>query len=150
MSPDERLSPRWFEDVVVGAVMEIQERETTRLTLLEYTAVSRDLNLIHHDPEFARAGGLPDTIVQGTLKAAFLARLATSFAGEWGTLRRLSVQYRAIDIPGTMLTAHGVVEGLDEELGEVECRLWLESASGNQTTRGTAIIALPRRSEARL
>jgi acyl dehydratase len=143
----DRQSPRWFEEVRVGDCLDPQVRETSRLQLLAYASVSRDLNLIHHDPELARAGGLPDTIIQGSLKSAFLASLATAFAGEWGTLRRLTIQYRGIDVPGAPLTAHGVVERIDEERGEVECRLWLESASGQQTTRGTAIVALPRRSD---
>lgn len=135
----------WLEDVAVGDRLTSEVRETSRLQLLEYASVSRDLNLIHHDPEFAHANGLPDTIIQGTLKCAFLARVVTGFAGEWGTLRRLTVQYRGIDVPGEPVTAHGVVERVDPERGEVECRLWLESASGQQTTRGSAIVALPRR-----
>lgn len=144
-----RSEPRWLEDVAVGDRLGPEVRSTSRLQLLAYASVSRDLNLIHHDPEIARAEGLPDTIVQGTLKSAFLARLATSFAGEWGTLRRLTVQYRGVDVPGSALTVEGVVERIDLMRGEVECRLWLASASGERTTRGTAIVALPRRSDAR-
>jgi acyl dehydratase len=136
---------RWLEDVTVGDRLPPEVRETSRLELLAYASVSRDLNLIHHDPEFARASGLPDTIVQGTLKAAFLARLASRFAGEWGTLRRFTVQYRGVDVPGSPLTAHGVVERIDIEAGEVELQLWLESASGERRTRGTAVVLLPRR-----
>ena len=136
---------RWFEDVAVGDHLGREVRETSRLQLLAYASVSRDLNLIHHDPEFARASGLPDTIVQGTLKAAFLARLVTQFAGEAGSLRRLTVQYRGIDVPGAALTAYGVVERVDPDRGEVECSIWLESAAGERTTRGRAVIALPRR-----
>ncbi len=142
-------APRWVEDVAVGDPLGPEVRETSRLQLLAYASVSRDLNLIHHDPEFAHASGLPDTIVQGTLKSAFLARLATTFAGEWGTLRRLTVQYRGVDIPGAPLTVRGVVERLDPERAEVECQLWLEGASGERTTRGTAIVRLPRRLDPR-
>ncbi len=138
---------RWLEDVAVGDRLGPEARPTSRLQLLSYASVSRDLNLIHHDPELARAAGLPDTIVQGTLKAAFLARLATAYAGQFGTVRRLAVQYRGIDVPGRPLTAHGVVERVDDNRGEVEVSLWLESVSGERTTRGTATIAFPRRGE---
>jgi acyl dehydratase len=147
LSPSIRPVQRWLEDVTVGHRLEPQVRATSRLQLLQYASVSRDLNLIHHDPEVARSGGLPDTIIQGSLKSAFMARLATAFAGEWGTLRRLTVQYRGIDVPGASLTAHGVVERVDTGRGEVECRLWLETAPGVQNTRGTAIVALPKRSD---
>jgi acyl dehydratase len=136
---------RRFEDVAVGDPLGPEVRETSRLQLLAYASVSRDLNLIHHDPEIARAEGLPDTIVQGTLKAAFLARLVTNFAGESGTLRRLTVQYRGVDVPGAPLTAHGLVEQVDPERGEVQCALWLENATGERTTRGSAVVAFPRR-----
>jgi acyl dehydratase len=139
------VEPRWFEDVAVGDRLGPEARDTSREQLLAYASVSRDLNLIHHDPEFARASGLPDTIVQGTLKSAFLARLVTRYAGEWGTLVRLTVQYRGVDIPGTPLTAHGVVDRIDPERGEIECEIWLESVGGERTTRGRAVVALPRR-----
>jgi len=142
---DAVAGPRWFEDVAVGDRLGPEVRETSRLQLLAYASVSRDLNLIHHDPEIARGEGLPDTIVQGTLKAAFLARLATRFAGQSGTLRRLTVQYRGLDVPGAPLTAHGLVKHLSPDRGEVECELWLESESGERTTRGSAVIALPHR-----
>jgi acyl dehydratase len=138
-------SPQWLEDVAVGRTLGPELRETSRLQLLAYAAASRDLNLIHHDPELARAAGLPGTIVQGTLKAAFIARLATGFAGESGTIKRLEVQYRGIDLPGAPLTVAGVVESVDAEHGEVHCVLWAESPSGERTTRATASIVLPHR-----
>jgi acyl dehydratase len=143
LSPSEAV--RWYEDVAVGDRLGPLTRETSRLQLAVYTAASRDISLIHLDPELARASGLPDVIVQGSLKAAFLASLATAFAGEYGTVRRLTVQYRGVDVPGTPVVAHGVVERLDPERGFVECRVWLESAAGDEATRGSASIELPRR-----
>jgi hypothetical protein len=41
--------------------------------------------------------------------------------------------------------AHGVVDRIDPERGEIECEIWLESVGGDRTTRGRAVVALPRR-----
>lgn len=115
----------------------------SRYDLLKYACVSRDLNLIHHDPVIARDSGLPDTIVQGTLKSALLARLVGSFIGASGRLCRLAVQYRGIDVPDQLLTAHGQVTHIDVDSREVTCDLWIERSDGSVSTRGSATVLLP-------
>jgi acyl dehydratase len=122
--------------------------DTSRLQGVQYAAVSRDFDLIHTDIEHARRAGLPDVIVYGSLKAAFIARLATSIAGEWGRLRRLTVEYRGMDVAGDLVTVRGVVEALDPANCAVECRIWTESAAGAVTTRATAVLTLPTRAPA--
>ena len=96
---------RYFEDVAIDEPLGPLVRETSALQLLAYAGASRDYNLIHHDPVFARESGLPDTIVQGSLKSAFLGQLATDWAGHGAVLRQLRVQYRGVDVPGRLLTA---------------------------------------------
>ena len=67
--------------------------------------------------------------------------------GEHGTLRRLSVQYRGMDAAGQLMYCNGVVTGKRVEGGEhlAECDIWTEKGSGERTTRGSALVALPAR-----
>src|SRR4051812_37014649 len=98
---------RYIEDVEVGDPLGPLKIETTVMQLVEYAGTSRDFNIIHHDRDFAKSVGLPDIIVQGSLKAGFLARLVDEWMGEAGRLRRLAVKYRGVDIPGQPMVAAG-------------------------------------------
>lgn len=138
---------RYAEDVQVGAALGPDPKDTSRARLVAYAGATLDDYLIHLDREFARGFGLPDVIVQGPLKSAYLGQLARDWAGEGGALRELEVQYRGIDVALAPLTARGVVTRTlverDEQLVELE--IWLESSGGRRNTRGRALIALPSR-----
>jgi acyl dehydratase len=137
-----------FEDVAEGMSLPPLAKETYYMQLVEYASASRDFYIIHHDRDYAKGVGLPDVIIQGSLKAAFLGQVVTNWMGQWGTLKRFAVQYRGIDVPGNPLTAKGVVTKAYTRDGEryVECDLWLENIQGEHTTKGTALVALPARS----
>ena len=71
----------------------------------------------------------------------------TNFIGEGGTLKKLTAQYRGMDVPGTPAYVKGVVKKKSVEDGEnlVECEIWLEDHEGKHTTPGSAIVSLPSR-----
>ena len=86
-------------------------------------------------------------ILHGALKNAFLGQFMTDWAGPLGTLRRLSCQYRGMDFPGQPITAKGTVGRKYQEAGQflVDCTIWLENPDGQNTTPGSATVALPSR-----
>jgi acyl dehydratase len=139
----------YYEDVEVGMELPPVEKEPTTQQLVKYAGASGDFYQIHYDKDYAQANGLPGVILHGALKNAFLGQLATDFAGEHGRLRKLSAQYRGMDQPGEKLVARGRVVKKRVEGGEhvVECEIWLENPRGEQTTVGTAVIALPTRAK---
>ena len=65
--------------------------------------------------------------------------------GTEGNLKKLSVQYRAMDIPGTPVFAKGIVKKKYTEDNEniVECEIRLETHEGKVTTPGYAVASLP-------
>ena len=71
----------------------------------------------------------------------------TDFAGELGWLRKLAVQYRGMDQPGTKVIARGKVIKKYTDNGHhlVDCEIWLENAKGEKTTPGSATVMLPSR-----
>ena len=135
----------YFEDIQVGAELPILEKNPTTQQLVKYAGASGDYYQIHYDQEFARANGLPNVVLHGALKNAFLGQLMTDWIGEDGILKRLSAQYRGMDVPGTPIFAKGVVKKRYVENGEnlVECEIWLENHKGEKTTPGSAVVALP-------
>ncbi len=121
------------------------EKQPTTQQLVKYAGASGDFYQIHYDTAFAQSTGLPGVIIHGALKSAFLGQLMTDWIGEHGTLKRLSCQYRGMDVPGDTLTCRGTVVRKYREGGEhlVECEIWLESGGGERTTPGAATVALP-------
>ena len=138
----------YWEDVEEGQELPpLIKRPTTR-QLVQYAGASGDFYEIHYDKDYAQANGLPGVIIHGALKMAFLAQLVTDWIGEWGTLKKFSVQYRGMDVPGDTLTCKGRVTRKWTEDGQhlVEAEIWLENGKGERTTPGSAVVALPSRS----
>jgi acyl dehydratase len=135
----------YWEDVSEGMELPSLVKHPTTRQLVKYAGASGDFYEIHYDTAFAQGTGLPGVIIHGALKSAFLGQLATDWIGEYGSLKRLSCQYRGMDIPGDVLTCKGRVVRKYREGGEslVECNIWLENGKGEITTPGTAIVALP-------
>ena len=135
-----------WDDVTEGLEIGPVERHPTSQQLVKYAGASGDYYQIHYDKDFAQGTGLEDIILHGALKNAFLGSLVTDWMGPHGNLRRLSCQYRGMDIPGRPVTARGVVTSKYEDGGDflVDCEIWLENEQGQRTTPGRATVSLPK------
>jgi len=80
-----------------------------------YAGASGDFNPIHIDPEFAKAVGLPNTILHGLYMMGLVARAnAGALAGgDPRALKRLSVQFRGMGAPETEIVVTGTVKSVD-------------------------------------
>ena len=137
----------YFEDVEVGTEMPPIKKHPTTTTLVKWAGASEDYYPIHYDKDIAIANKLPSVIVHGRYKAACLGHLMTSWIGDEGVLKKLSANYRGMDLPCSVITGKGKVtkkytQG-DENL--IECEIWLENDKGEVTTPGNAVAALPAR-----
>ncbi len=138
-----------FEDLEVGQEIPSLEKNPTTQQLVRYAGASGDFYQIHYDKDFAIGNGLPGVILHGALKNGFLGQLVTDFAGEQGRVRKLSVQYRGMDQPGSKIVARGKIAKKYVQNGDhcVNCEIWLENAKGEKTTPGTATVILPSRAD---
>ena len=98
-----------------------------------YAGASGDFNPIHIDPEFAKAVGLPDTILHGLYMMGLVARAnAAAAGGDPRALKRLSVQFRGMGAPETEIVVTGTVKSVDGDRVVIDT----VSAQGeNQTIR---------------
>jgi acyl dehydratase len=79
-----------------------------------YAGASGDFNPIHIDPEFARAVGLPNTILHGLYVMGLVARAGADVAGgDPKALKRLSVQFRGMGAPETEIVVTGAVKSVE-------------------------------------
>src|SRR5258707_2871631 len=102
-----------YEMAELNAGDQIAELRVTpdKYTPHRYAGASGDFNPIHIDPEFAKAVGLPNTILHGLYMMGLVARASTEAAGgDPGSLMRLSVELRGMSAPGTVITVTGTVD----------------------------------------
>jgi acyl dehydratase len=98
-----------------------------------YAGASGDFNPIHIDPEFAKAVGLPNSILHGLYMMGLVARSATDVAGgDPKALKRLSVQFRGMGAPETEIVVSGTVKSADDGIVVVDT---VAAQGENQTIR---------------
>jgi acyl dehydratase len=98
-----------------------------------YAGASGDFNPIHIDPEFAKAVGLPNTILHGLYMMGLVARAANDVAGgDPKALKRLSVQFRGMGAPETEIVVSGTVKTADGGTATIDT---VAAQGENQTIR---------------
>ena len=86
-----------------------------------YAGASGDFNPIHIDPEFAKAVGLPNTILHGLYMMGLVARAATEAAGgDPRSLKRLSVEFRGMGAPETEIAVSGAVKSAEDGVAVID------------------------------
>ncbi|MDO8472199.1 MAG: MaoC/PaaZ C-terminal domain-containing protein [Dehalococcoidia bacterium] len=151
----------FWEDVEPGTEVTTLPIVATSAMLVRFAGAGGDFNPLHYEDNFAKAAGQPRPIVHGQLKRAWLVQLAVNWAnGDPGALKKLSVRFKAVDLPRfmkTMTESHdgetwackGKVTKKRDVDGEkqVDCEIWVENGKGEKTTTGTATVVLPSRNQ---
>ena len=109
-----------------------------------FAAATAEFVDIHYDKDFAQSRGLPDVIIQGWYKTATIAQMLKDWVGDGGTLRRITVQHRGMDVVGNTLTAGGKVISISQENDgkQVKCEVWIDNQRDQRTVIGTATLVL--------
>ncbi|AVT37778.1 MaoC family dehydratase N-terminal domain-containing protein [Plantactinospora sp. BB1] len=107
--------------------------------VVQYAVATDDLYEAHYDESYARASGLPGTIVHGLLKLAWLARGALEYGGTGSVLRELSASYRGMDLVGADFTVWVEPDPAGGD-GGTRLRLYGQSQGGPVSTVGTALL----------
>src|SRR5215213_7976175 len=104
-----------------------------------YAGASGDFNPIHIDPEFAKAVGLPNTILHGLYMMGLVARANAEAAGggDPRALKRLSVQFRGMGAPQTEIVVSGTVESVDGDTVTIDT---VAAQGDNQTIRNARAV----------
>lgn len=150
------MAQLFWDDVEAGMAVPAYARTVTLMELNRFAGANDEFAFIHMDRDFARnVARLPDVVVMGNLKHAYLSNMMHNWIGENGTLKRLSVQYRRVDIPGSALSPEPtmVCKGrvtrkyVQTDDHCVECEVWIENRAGQTTTSGSAVVILPARGQ---
>ena len=152
--PKPQVNPshqRHWEDIDVGMELpEVVKGPMTTSHLVRWAAANGNYARIHWDLPFAQLHqGLPNVVVNGSLKNQYLGQLLLNFAGEEGWFQRFYVEHRGMDFPGDVITAFGTVTAKEEAdgFGYVTCQVALRNSRGEQTATGQGKLVLPKRGQ---
>ena len=140
------MTARTFDDVQEGDELEPYSVKAGYMELNRFAAANNEFVMIHMDPDYSKnVAKLPDAIVMGNLKLAYIANMIDTWRGGAGWVSRLEVSFRGMDPVNETLTAKGVVKAKREEGGEklVDLDVWVENGAGKKTTPGSATVSLP-------
>jgi acyl dehydratase len=108
---------------------------------------TQDFYPVHHDRDFARAGGHPDIFLNTAFIRGALCRLLTDWMGDGGFLKRLGFQMRRPHRLGDTVGVRGRVTGRrrDGPREVVDLDVWIENPRDGVATPGRATVHLPPR-----
>lgn len=145
---------RCYEHVTVGEELTpLVKGPLTSAHLMRWSAAMENWHKIHYDRRFAVGhDGLPDILVNGTLKQQFIMQLLRQWAGGDGWVWKVGFQFRAMNIEGETLLAWGRVteKRALEQYGLVDLELGIINAEQKESTPGSAVVALPYENGARV
>jgi len=138
----------YWDDVQEGQEVPPFSRKVTYMELNRFAGANDEYVLIHMDPDYAKnVAKLPDVIVMGNLKLAYIANALEDWAGDEGWIEKLAVEYRRMDTVHSTLTAKGKVTKKYQQDGKnlIDLEVWVENDKGEVTTPGSAVVSLPPR-----
>jgi acyl dehydratase len=146
-SPSDRRTPEALRGRPDGEGEELPRFSLplTMTRMVLQVSGSQDFYPVHHDRDFARAGGHADIFLNTGFIRAALCRLLTDWMGDAGVLQRLSFQMRRPHLLGDTITVRGRVTGRrrDGERGAVDLDVWIENPRDGVATPGRATVCRP-------
>ena len=121
----------------------------TTAHLIRWASANGNYARIHWDLPYAmQRQGLPNVVVNGSLKNEYIYILLQRYAGEAGWVRKMYLEHRGMDHPGDTLTIFGKVTDKTERdgFGHVKCEIGLKTDRG-QTSQGWAEVVVPKRGQ---
>lgn len=140
------MAKLYFEDVTEGDLLPPYTVTVGYMELNRFASANNEFVPIHMDPEFSKEQArLPDPIVMGNLKIAYIGNALSAWIGDDGWVRKIAVEYRRMDTVNSTLTATGCVRGKRREQDEnlVDLDVWVENDKGEKSTPGQATVVLP-------
>ncbi|MFC1935352.1 MaoC family dehydratase [Chloroflexota bacterium] len=141
----------YYDDLEVGQELPsyaIADGPLTATHMFRWSAAMENFHRIHYDQDFAiYHDGLPNVLGQGSWKQSVLPGYLKDQCLPDGWMWKVSLQNRAMIVPGTSLTCWSKVTNKYEKdgLGFVELECGIKNEDDIETAPATATIVLPIR-----
>jgi acyl dehydratase len=136
----------FWEDVEVGQEIPGYSLELTWTQVAKQVSGSQDFNLVHHDPDFAKADGRPGVFMNTVFTLALGSRVMTDWIGDRGFLTFFRMEMRKMNLKGDTMVLKGKVTNKYVKDGGhyVDADVWVENTrEGGITTYYKAGAVLP-------
>jgi acyl dehydratase len=135
----------FYEDIAEGQDIMPLVKQPTTTQLVMWAGASGDYNPIHYDKDYALKQGLPGVIVHGQLAGCFLGQMLTDWMGDQGRLKKLSLSYKGMNLPGEPIICKGTVtrKYTEDNNHLITLNIWVENPREEKTLTGTALVILP-------
>jgi len=107
-----------WDSIKEGDELPVLEKKPGVTQLVKYSAGGGDFNPLHHDYNFPQSKQIGTIIVHGRFKYAALGELVSNWLGHSGRIRKLSCQYRGMDLPDKEFVCKGVVKKKSTDGGD--------------------------------
>ena len=122
-------------DVTVGEDLPAISIPITLQRLIMEAGANRDLSLIHHDTNVARATGAPDAFANTFFLMGMFERLMRDWAGPKARIRKIGpLRMMIFNSVGDTVIFKGAVESVDKAASTVTLDMWVESHRGKTVT----------------
>ena len=143
------MSRKVYEDVRLGdEIGPLLKGPLGTTHLMRWSAAMENWHRIHYDRTFAVGhDGLPDILINGSLKQQFIVQLLKDWAGRDGWVWKARFQFRAMNFVGETLSVWGRVTAVRDagDYGLVDLDLGIRNEHSAESTPGSAVVALPHR-----
>lgn len=131
----------------VGDLIPSFTRDSSFAAWNRFAAVNDEFIPLHMDDAAGQASGYPGAIGMGRLQWSYLHNLLRDWLGDHGHITAMTVQYRAPQLRDGSVTARGRITAVGEaEEGRIlELQIWVEDASGQVLSPGTATVTVDSR-----
>lgn len=109
---------------------------------VRFCALNWSFQAFFFDPEAAKAGGMPGTLVPGPLKLGLLYRAVDDWLDGRGFVRHVRAAHRRPDITNRPITILGTVARVYEEDGtqRADLEMFVQNERGEPSVRGFATV----------
>ena len=138
----------FFDELSCGFEIVLVKGPLTPVHLMRWSAAIENWHRIHYDRSLATEhDGLPDLLINGSLKQQFVVQLLKDWAGPDGWVWRVAFQFRGMNMVGETLRIWARIRELRpaQGLGLVYMDIGITNFKGAESTPGSAVIALPFR-----
>lgn len=116
-----------------------------RSTIVATALATRDYQPVHHDPDYARAGGSKDIFMNILTSQGLVGRYVTQWAGPGAVLKRTAIRLGVSNYPGDTMVMRGEVVSRKPLAGggeEIDIAVRGSNSLGDHV-KGTAVVVLP-------
>ncbi len=124
-----------YEDLSVGQTAEFS-REITAAMMDSFREISRDVNPLHNDEDFAKGKGYPGRVVYGMLTSSMYSCLGGVYIpGENCLLQSVHADFLAPVFIGDTLTCTGKISEKNDSVRQVVIKAVIRNQDGKKVSR---------------